>query len=58
MNLELVSYIMQIDQNLYEGIRIKKSESPLITYVGRIKNYKNIDKVIEAISVLKKISQI
>lgn len=43
-----------IDHNLFEAVEIRKSETPLITYVGRIKNYKNIQKIIEATSILKR----
>jgi len=42
-----------IDENIFKGSGIKKSETPLITYVGRIKKYKNIEKLIEAVSILK-----
>lgn len=42
-----------IDQNLFKQISVTKSEEPLITYVGRIKNYKNINKIIDAIDLLK-----
>jgi len=42
-----------IDHNLFDIVDVKKSETPIITYVGRIKNYKNIDKIIDAISIVK-----
>lgn len=42
-----------IDHNLFDKVTVEKSKTPLITYVGRIKNYKNIDKIIDAISILK-----
>jgi glycosyltransferase involved in cell wall biosynthesis len=43
-----------IDQDLFKNTIINKSELPLITYVGRIKNYKNIDQVIKAVKILKR----
>ena len=42
-----------IDHKLFEGTPTEKSEIPLLTYVGRIKKYKNIEKVIEAVSIMK-----
>jgi len=42
-----------IEQDLFEKIKIKKSETPLLTYIGRIKKYKNIEKVIDTIPYLK-----
>jgi len=42
-----------IDHSLFEKVNIERSAKPLITYVGRIKNYKNIDKIIDAVSILK-----
>ncbi len=43
-----------IDQELFNKVSVKKSSSPLISYVGRIKNYKNIDKIIDAAQILSK----
>ncbi len=43
-----------IDQDFLYNIKVDKSETPLITYVGRIKNYKNIDKIIDAALSLSK----
>lgn len=42
-----------IDQNLFEQTHVPKSDQPLITYVGRIKKYKNIEKIIDAVEILK-----
>jgi glycosyltransferase involved in cell wall biosynthesis len=41
-----------IDQTLFSQIEINKSKTPLVTYVGRIKNYKNINKIIDAIAIV------
>lgn len=43
-----------INHNLFEKADISKSPTPLLTYVGRIKNYKNINKIIDAVSLLRK----
>lgn len=43
-----------INHELFSGINVNKSESPLLTYIGRIKNYKNIDKIIDAVNIVKK----
>ncbi len=43
-----------IEHKLFKNTKIEKSETPLITYIGRIKKYKNIDKVIEAVPYLIK----
>ncbi|MCP5063361.1 MAG: glycosyltransferase family 4 protein [Ignavibacteriae bacterium] len=42
-----------IDHNLFEKIIIERSETPLLVYIGRIKKYKNIEKVIDTIPNLK-----
>ncbi|MCF6269426.1 MAG: glycosyltransferase family 4 protein [Melioribacteraceae bacterium] len=42
-----------IDQELFERTEVKKSETPLLVYVGRIKKYKQIELVIDAIPKLK-----
>ena len=42
-----------IDHELFRNRHKAKSISPLITYVGRIKKYKNIDVVVRAIPLLK-----
>lgn len=42
-----------IDHNLFESVQVEKSPTPLITYIGRIKNYKNIDVILDAISILR-----
>jgi glycosyltransferase involved in cell wall biosynthesis len=42
-----------IDHNLFGKVNVEKSATPVIAYVGRIKNYKNIDKIIDAVSILK-----
>ncbi len=42
-----------IDHDLFEKINFEKSEIPLLVYIGRIKKYKNIEKVIDAIPHLK-----
>lgn len=43
-----------IDHELFNKVTIQKSISPLLVYVGRIKNYKNIDKIIFAVKDLIK----
>ena len=43
-----------IDQELFNNTEIKKSDIPLITYVGRIKKYKNLETVIDAVYLLVK----
>jgi len=43
-----------INQELYERTKVEKSANPLIVYVGRIKKYKQIELVINAIPQLKK----
>ena len=43
-----------IDHNLFDNVNVEKFEKPTICYVGRIKNYKNINIIIDAISILKK----
>ena len=43
-----------INQELLNGVKVEKSATPLISYVGRIKNYKNIDKIIDAAQILSK----
>jgi glycosyltransferase involved in cell wall biosynthesis len=48
-----------IDHELFEKVKIEKSETPIIVYVGRIKKYKNINYIIEAIpDVIKKFSNV
>ncbi len=44
-----------IDHELFEKVKIEKSISPLIVYVGRIKKYKNIHYIIETMPELIKI---
>jgi len=44
-----------IDHDLFEKVKIQKSNTPLIVYVGRIKKYKNINHTIEALPELIKI---
>lgn len=43
-----------IDHELFQNIISVKSDYPLLTYVGRIKRYKNIDTVIKTIPIIKK----
>ena len=43
-----------VDQDFLYNIDVEKSETPLISYVGRIKNYKNIDRIIDAALILSK----
>ena len=43
-----------IEHELFEKIKIEKSATPLITYIGRIKKYKNINKIIDAMPLLIK----
>lgn len=42
-----------IDHELFKSIKVSKSETPLVVYVGRIKRYKNIKNIIESINILK-----
>ncbi len=42
-----------VDHNLFKNTKIEKSKSPLFTYIGRIKNYKNIDQIIRAVKIIK-----
>lgn len=42
-----------INHELFNNISAVKSNYPLLTYVGRIKRYKNIDAVIKTIPILK-----
>ena len=54
-NKELTGILYNgIDQEFLYSIKVEKSETPLITYVGRIKNYKNIDRIIDAALILSK----
>lgn len=43
-----------IEHTLFSKIEIKKNPTPLLVYVGRIKKYKNINQVIDAIPKLIK----
>ncbi len=42
-----------IDHELFKKSDVNKSETPLITYVGRLKKYKNIQLVIDAVNIVK-----
>ncbi len=42
-----------INHELFKKIKIKKSEFPLITYIGRIKKYKNLETIVDAVDILK-----
>lgn len=42
-----------INHSLFDKIESKKSKTPLLVYIGRIKKYKNIEKVIDTIPYLK-----
>lgn len=45
-----------IDHNLFDNIKAEKYPEPTISYIGRIKKYKNLEAVIDAIpQVLEKI---
>ena len=41
-----------IDQKLFENRKFEKTEYPLITYIGRIKKYKNLEKIVDALKIL------
>jgi len=43
-----------INQRLFENTKVEKSKTPLLVYVGRIKKYKQIELVINALPELKK----
>ncbi len=48
-----------IEHELFEKVKIEKPDTPLITYIGRIKKYKNINKIIDAMPLLiKKIPEL
>jgi glycosyltransferase involved in cell wall biosynthesis len=48
-----------IEHELFEKVKIKKSDTPQITYIGRIKKYKNINKIIDSMPLLiKKIPEL
>ena len=42
-----------IDHELFSKIKVEKSEEPLLVYVGRIKKYKNIENIIDAVKIVK-----
>lgn len=42
-----------IDQELFKKTEVKKSETPLLVYVGRIKRYKQVELVINVLPKLK-----
>ena len=42
-----------INHELFNKIEIRKSETPLIAYVGRIKKYKNLETIVDAVEILK-----
>ena len=41
-----------IDHELYKSVSTEKSPKPVITYIGRIKKYKQIEKVLDALPLL------
>ena len=42
-----------INHELFDKIEIKKSDKPLIAYVGRIKKYKNLETIVDAVEIVK-----
>lgn len=42
-----------IDHDLFSAAKIPKEKTPLIAYVGRIKKYKNISAILDAVEILK-----
>lgn len=42
-----------IDHDLFKKIQTEKSENPTLTYIGRIKKYKNLEAVIDALALIK-----
>ncbi len=42
-----------INHELFGKFEINKSATPLITYVGRIKKYKNLETIVDAVSILR-----
>jgi len=48
-----------IDHKLFDKIEVKKYDAPTISYIGRIKKYKNLEAVIDALpKVIEKIPSI
>ncbi|MCF8239908.1 MAG: glycosyltransferase family 4 protein [Melioribacteraceae bacterium] len=41
-----------IDHELFQNVNVEKSEIPLISFIGRIKKYKQIETVIDAVALL------
>ena len=42
-----------IDQELFNNIKVEKSAEPTITYIGRIKKYKNLEAIVDALPAVK-----
>ncbi len=41
-----------INHTIFENTKVEKSEFPLISYIGRIKKYKQIEKIIDALPLV------
>lgn len=42
-----------IDHRLFSQLRVPKAKDPLITYVGRVKRYKRIEMIVDAVAILR-----
>ncbi len=53
LNSEKIDFLYNaIDHELYESTHVEKAKNPTITYIGRIKKYKQIERVINALPLL------
>ncbi len=53
LNSEKIDFLYNaINHELYESTNVEKFPTPTITYIGRIKKYKQIEKVIDVIPLL------
>ncbi len=53
LNSEKIDFLYNaINHELYNSTKVRKSEKPVITYIGRIKKYKQIERVINALPLL------
>ncbi len=53
LNPEKIDFLYNaIDHNLYKSVKAEKAKKPTIAYIGRIKKYKQIEKVIDALPLL------
>ncbi len=53
LNSEKIDFLYNaINHELYNSTRVEKAKNPTITYIGRIKKYKQIEKVINTLPLL------